>query len=144
MKNKALILGSLFSLAFAIVVVAHQQPANASDHLGTWQLVSTKYGDAKDYTDYPPENRRLKMITGTHFTWLDYETKTGKIRTSAGGRYTLKDGAYTETIEFAGEGLDAYLGKPQVFTIKIDGDKLSQSGKLSDGTEIREIWQRLK
>jgi hypothetical protein len=56
----------------------------------------------------------------------------------------LKDGAYTETIEFAGEGLDAYLGKPQVFTIKIDGDKLSQSGKLSDGTEIREIWQRLK
>jgi len=36
------------------------------------------------------------------------------------------------------------LGKKQSFTIKVDGDKLHQSGQLSDGLKIEEIWQRLK
>ena len=41
-------------------------------------------------------------------------------------------------------GMEPYLGKKQVFTIKIDGDKLFQSGQLSDGLKIEEIWQRVK
>ena len=36
------------------------------------------------------------------------------------------------------------LGKEQVFTISVEGDKLVQSGKLSDGQKIEEIWQRVK
>jgi hypothetical protein len=40
--------------------------------------------------------------------------------------------------------MKAYLGKKQEFTIKIDGDKLTQSGKLSDGMKIEEVWQRVK
>jgi hypothetical protein len=40
--------------------------------------------------------------------------------------------------------MESYLGKKQAFTIKIDGDKLVQSGKLSDGLQIEEVWQRVK
>jgi hypothetical protein len=132
-------------LALTAAVVAQQPPTKNSDsHLGTWQLVSTKYGDAKDMADYPKERRRLKMITATHFTWVDYDIKTKKISSSAGGTYTLRDGAYAETIEFVGEGMETYLGKKQEFTIRIDGDKLFQSGQLSDGLKIEEVWQRVK
>jgi hypothetical protein len=35
-------------------------------------------------------------------------------------------------------------GKKQSFTSKVDGDKLHQSGQLSDGLKIEEVWQRLK
>jgi hypothetical protein len=145
MKNTALIFSTVVILALAAAVVAQQQPAKSNDgHLGTWQLVSTKYGDARDMSDYPKEHRRLKMITATHFIWVDYDTTTKKIASSAGGPYSLRDGAYTESIEFVGDGMETYLGKKQVFTIRIDGDKLFQSGQLSDGLKIEEVWQRVK
>ena len=133
------------ALGFTLALLAQQQPAKGGGgHLGTWQLVSAKYGEAKDFSDYPKERRRLKMITATHFTWVDYDTTTKKIGSSAGGAYVLKDGAYTETIEFVGEGMETYLDKKQAFTIKADGDKLTQSGQLSDGLKIEEVWQRVK
>ena len=145
MKKTALILSAVVTLAFTVALVAQQQPAKGGgSHLGTWQLVSIKYGEAKDFSDYPKERRRLKMITATHFTWVDYDTKTKKVSSWACGAYSLHDGDYTETIEFVGEGMETYLGKKQTFTIKIEGDKLSQSGQLSDGLKIEEVWQRVK
>jgi hypothetical protein len=145
MKKTALILSVVLSLAFEAILVARQQPApGGGAHLGTWELVSMKYGDAKEFSDYPKDHRRLKMITATHFTWVDYDPKTGKVNSMAGGPYSLKEGAYTETVEFVGQGMESYLGKEQAFTIKIDGDKLTQSGQLSDKMKIEEIWQRVK
>src|SRR5436190_9519314 len=86
MKKTALILVAVVALGFTFALVAQQQPAKGgSSHLGTWQLVSTKYGDAKDFSEYPKERRRVKMITATHFTWVDYDTTTKKIGSSAGG-----------------------------------------------------------
>ena len=145
MRKTSWILGAVAFLAFTAALVAQQQPAQGGgSHLGTWQLVSTKYGDAKDFSDYPKESRRLKMITATHFTWVDYDTKTKKVSSSAGGPYTLRDGVYTETIEFVGAEMETYVGKKQEFTIRIEGDKLFQSGRLSDGLKIEEVWQRVK
>ena len=56
-----------------------KSPKADNSPLGTWQLVSTKYGDATEFTDYPPERRRIKMITATHFTWVDYAVDTKKV-----------------------------------------------------------------
>jgi len=113
-------------------------------HLGAWQLVSFKYGDATKWSDAPSDQRRIKLITETHFTWVAYEVVSGKVQSMAGGRYTLSDGAYTESIEYAGEGMMDYFGKKQSFNIRVEGDKLHQSGKLSDGTKVEEVWQRVK
>ena len=85
------------------------------------------------------------MLTATHFIWVNYDAKTKLVSSSMGGTYTLESGNYTETIEFGfPEGMGAYFGKKQVFTIKFDGDKMIQSGKLSDGLKIEEVWQRVK
>jgi hypothetical protein len=113
-------------------------------HLGTWQLVSLKYGDATKWSDAPSDQRRIKLITESHFTWVAYELASGKVQSMAGGTYTFSDGAYTESIEYAGEGMTDYFGKKQSFTIRVEGDKLHQSGKLSDGTKVEEVWQRVK
>jgi hypothetical protein len=113
-------------------------------HCGTWRLVSYKYGDATEWSGLPEGQKRLKLITDTHFTWVAYEPSGGKVSSMAGGTYTLAGEAYTETIDYAGEGMTDYLGKKQSFTIHVEGDELRQSGQLSDGTKIAEKWQRVK
>src|SRR6185503_18265824 len=133
------------AIVLAFTLVAQQQTAKGSGtHLGTWQLISTKYGDAKDFSDFPKEQRRVKLITATHFTWVQYDAATKNVESMAGGPYTLEGDSYTERIEFVGTGMETYLGKKQPFTIKVNGDKLNQSGQLSDGLKIEEVWRRLK
>lgn len=144
MKKSAITLVASVTL-FAATLVAQQPAAKAGNsHLGTWQLISFKYGDATDFTDSPKEQRRVKLITATHFTWVQYDAGTRKVESTAGGPYALEGASYTETIEFVGAGMETYLGKKQTFTIKVDGDKLHQSGQLSDGLKIEEVWQRVK
>jgi hypothetical protein len=118
--------------------------ADKPNIVGTWKLVSTKYGDATEHTKYGTASSRLKIINPTHFTWLEVEANSNKVLSSAGGKYTLDANAYTESIEFAGSGMEEYVGKPQKFTVHVDGDKLTQSGDLSDGLHIEEVWQRVK
>ncbi len=143
--KKASIIVVLAAMVLAVTLHSQQQTSKGSGtHLGTWQLISTKYGDAKDFSDFPKEQRRVKLITATHFTWVQYDAGSKKVDSMAGGPYTLEGNSYTETIEFVGTGMETYLGKKQLFTIKVDGDKLNQSGQLSDGLKIEEVWQRLK
>src|SRR5687768_605644 len=70
----------------------------AAQHVGTWKLVSTKYGSATEHS--PFSGTRIKIINPTHFTWL--QVQSGKVAVTAGGKYTLTNGAYTESIDFAG------------------------------------------
>ena len=124
---------------------AQQAPAGESGkHLGTWRLVSTKYGDATEFTKYPESGRRLKLINATHFMWVEVNAENKEVVTTAGGSYKLAGNSYTETIEWAGDGMQEYVGKPQKFQIRVEGDKLFQSGELSDGLKIEENWERVK
>jgi len=143
--KKSLITLVAAATVLVVTLVAQQPTAKVGGtHLGTWQLISFKYGDATGFSDAPKEQRRVKMITATHFTWVHYDAGIGKVESMAGGPYTLDGVSYTETIEFVGAGMETYLGKKQTFKIKVDGDKLHQSGQLSDGLKIEEVWQRLK
>ena len=146
MKKTPRILSAIATFVLIAVVFGAEPPAkDAGNHLGTWQLVSTKYGDAREFSDVSKEEAHIKMLTATHFIWVIYDPKTKLVTASMGGSYRLQGNSYTETIEFyLPDGMKAYLGKEQVFTIKIEGDKLHQSGKLSDGQPIEEIWQRVK
>src|SRR5690349_10584405 len=67
-------------------------------HLGTWQLVSFKYGETNKWSDVPPTQKKLKLITDSYFNWVQYEVSNGKVQSSAGGPYTLSGEAYTETV----------------------------------------------
>ena len=145
MNKTTLAVAVALIVGFTAVSADKEKPAKVAAGLaGTWQLVSTKYGDAKEFTDYPADRVRLKLITATHFTWLDYPADSKKIASAAGGSYTLDADAYTESVEFVGEGMESYLGKKQTFKVKVEGDKLTQSGQLSDGLKIEEVWRRLK
>ncbi len=56
------LVAAAFVLA-AAVVAPQETPKTSASHLGSWQLISFKYGDAKDFSDFPKEQRRIKSIT---------------------------------------------------------------------------------
>jgi hypothetical protein len=144
MKIPVFILALLVAILFSPSLISQNPIESNGKHLGTWKLVSTKYGAATSFTDYPKKSFRLKIINATHFTWVEVDASTKRVLASAGGRYKRSGDSYTETIEFAGEGMETYLGKSQKFTVRVEGDKLFQSGELSDGLKIEENWERVK
>jgi hypothetical protein len=144
MKHKALTLTVAVVLACTALLLAESPSEKGNSPVGTWKLISTKYGDATAFSDYPTDHQRVKMITPTHFTWVEYESGTKKVSTSAGGRYTFRSGVYTETIDFVGDGMVPFLGKTHEFKITIQGDKCFQSGQLANGLKIEEVWQRMQ
>jgi hypothetical protein len=109
--------------------------------LGTWKLVSYKYGEGKE-TAYPAELKAIKLITPTHFTWIHYQTKDNVVYDSAGGTYKFDGVNYTENVDYGGKGMVPYFGKSQ-FKIKIKGDQMNLSGTLTDGYKIEEVWKKM-
>src|SRR3954466_1149543 len=65
--------------------------------IGTWKMASMKIKGEKNAL--PDESVIYKHVTPGGFTWLSYEKDSGKIFRAAGGTWTLKGDAYTETIQ---------------------------------------------
>jgi hypothetical protein len=67
--------------------------------------------------------------------------------TAAGGTYTLEGDTYKERVEFGRFGtpeLQKVVGKEQTFQVEVDGDTMIQTGTLSNGQKLREVWKRVK
>src|SRR2546425_3474560 len=105
MKRTPITLVAAAFVLAAAVVAQQETPKTSASHLGTWQLISFKYGDAKDFSDFPKEQRRIKSITETHFTWVEYQVASGKAESMAGGAHTHQLHSQTETIEILRAGV---------------------------------------
>lgn len=109
--------------------------------VGTWKCVSAKY-DGKDAAR-PDGYTQLKHVTPTHFIWVLYDSE-GKVVAGMGGTCTIKGEEYVETPDYyMGEGFEALKGKAQEFKWKVDGKKWIHNGKLSSGTTVEEVWERV-
>jgi hypothetical protein len=110
--------------------------------LGTWKLISGKYGGQESN---PPEGvTTVKHVTATQFMWASYD-KDGKVTRGAGGDYTLKGEVYEETPAYGiSSDFDLIKGKAQTFKWKVEGNKWYHIGKLSNGLTIEEVWERLE
>jgi hypothetical protein len=81
---------------------------------------------------------------GGHFIFAAYDTENGRPLYTAGGTYNLNGSSYTEHMDFASDIIAAGLvGKDQQFAVKVDGDTFTQTGTLSNGKSLSEVWRRL-
>jgi hypothetical protein len=138
-------MGRLAVVVAAVVVcaVAYEPKArNKNKLIGTWKVVSAKYGGTE--VNRPEEFTQLKHVTPTQFMWAAYG-EDGKVTDALGGAYTLKGDEYVETPEYGvGNVLDQLKGKPQAFKWKVEGNKWFHNGKLSNGQTIEEVWERVE
>jgi hypothetical protein len=110
--------------------------------VGTWKLVSAKYGGEE--FNLPEGVTMLKHVTPTQFMWVSYD-KDGTVTRAAGGDYTLKGEVYEETPAYGiSSDFDLIKGKAHTFTWKVEGKKWYHNGKLSNGLTIDEVWERVE
>jgi hypothetical protein len=133
----------LAAVAVVVTVTADEPRAKTENKLvGTWKSVSAKY-DGKE-VKRPEGYTQLKHVTPTQFMWAIYDGE-GKVLAALGGSYTLKGNDYVELPEYGlGEVLDQLKGKQQQFTWKIEGNKWYNTGTLSSGLTIDEVWERVE
>jgi len=129
-----------FAIAFAAAFLARSQTNDSNTkktHLdGTWELVSGQ--------PLPKGARDIKIISEGHFIFVAYDTEKGSPLYTGGGTYILKGSSYTEHIDFASAEISAGLvGRDQPFTVKLNGDTFTQTGTLSNGRALSEIWKRV-
>ena len=114
MRRTEIVLFSVFvGLALSATRALGDEPKGGAELqnklIGTWKLVSAKYG-GEGYT-FPEATTHIKHITPTQFMWATYD-QDGKVTRAAGGGYTLKDDVYEETPEYGlGPDFDLIKGK---------------------------------
>jgi hypothetical protein len=126
-------------IALGVVALALSQTtgghANKSQLDGVWELVSGQ--------PLPKGARDIKVVFGGHFIFAAYDAENGTLLYTAGGTYTLNGSSYTEHMDFASDVIAAGLiGKDQQFTVKVGGDTFTQTGTLSNGKPLSEVWRR--
>jgi len=83
--------------------------------------------------------KTMKILSGTRFQWIAYNTETKQFMGTGGGVYTTTNGDYTENIEFFSRD-DSKVGTRLTFNYSLVDGKWHHSGLSSKGDPIHEIW----
>lgn len=106
---------------------------------GAW-LMSGRIRDGETQTrDTNRPRKTMKILSGTRFQWIAYNTETKEFKGTGGGTYTTEDGKYSENIEFFSRD-DSRAGVSLSFNYELIDGKWHHSGLSSKGKPIYEIW----
>jgi hypothetical protein len=86
--------------------------------------------------------KTIKVMSGSRFQWIAYNSATGQFSGTGGGTYTAKDGKYSETIEFFSRD-PGRVGMQLTFDYEIKGSDWHHSGKSTTGNTIKEVWSNV-
>lgn len=96
---------------------------------GTWKLLSGTLIEKGDTTttDYTKDRSFIKIINGSHFSFLQHTLRKDTTDFSAGGgRYELNGDKYTEHLEYC--SAKEWEEHDFAFTVTINNDTLIQQG----------------
>ena len=106
---------------------------------GAW-LMSGRIREGKtQLRDISRPRKTMKILSGTRFQWIAYNTASKQFMGTGGGTYTTIDGEYTESIEFFSRD-DSKTGLSLNFNYELIEGKWHHSGLSSKGDPIHEIW----
>lgn len=112
---------------------------NPGDLDGAW-LISGRMRDGEiQKRDTNRPRKTMKILSGTRFQWIAYNTETKEFMGTGGGTYTTADGTYTEHIEFFSRD-NARVGANLEFNYELKDGDWHHSGLSSKGKPIYEVW----
>lgn len=111
---------------------------------GAW-LFTNRERDGKMGTPRSQASPRktMKILSGTRFQWIAYDSSTGRFMGTGGGNYTTINGNYTERIDFFSRD-QSRVGASLEFDFEVKGDDWHHKGFSSRGDPMYEIWSRRK
>jgi hypothetical protein len=108
---------------------------------GAWLMSGRVKDGVTQLRDTSGPRKTMKILSGTRFQWIAYNTETKEFMGTGGGTYTTKDGEYVENIEFFSKD-DSKVGRSLKFNYELIDDQWHHSGLSSKGDSIHEIWSR--
>ncbi|MEK6780838.1 MAG: membrane or secreted protein [Bacteroidota bacterium] len=108
--------------------------------LGAW-LITGRMTDQGMEKRTPGPRKTMKILSGTRFQWIAYNTETKEFFGTGGGSYTTEHGKYTENIEFFSRDNSRVGAKLQFDFSLVDGD-WRHKGLSSKGDPIDEVWSK--
>lgn len=114
---------------------------NAASLAGSWRISARENQEGVMSEMKVGPRKTIKIFSDTRFQWMAINTETKEFFGTGGGTYTLKDGKYTENIEFFSRD-NSRVGMSLSFDAKVENGKWQHSGKSSTGNKINEIWTR--
>lgn len=85
--------------------------------------------------------KTMKILTGSRFQWIAYNTETRQFLGTGGGSYTAADGKYSEKLEFFSRD-NKRVGMQLDFSFDASSGEWHHTGKSSAGEAMHEIWVR--
>jgi hypothetical protein len=107
---------------------------------GAW-LITGRQTDTGMQTITPGDRKTMKILSGTRFQWIAYNSKTNEFFGTGGGTYTTQDGRYTENIGFFSRD-STRVGMQLNFDFSLPDGAWRHQGKSSKGDPIDELWTR--
>ncbi len=106
---------------------------------GAW-LMSGRINEGEvQLRDTSGPRKTMKILSGTRFQWIAYNTETKQFMGTGGGTYTSINDEYTENIEFFSRD-DSKVGLSLKFNYELIDGTWHHSGLSSKGDPITEIW----
>ncbi len=106
---------------------------------GAWLMSGRKQDGVLTQRDTSGPRKTMKILSGTRFQWIAYNTETKEFLGTGGGWYETIDGTYTENIEFFSRDATR-VGASLSFTFELKDGHWHHSGLSSKGEPIYEIW----
>jgi len=105
---------------------------------GAW-LITGRKRDGVLMRRTPGDRKTMKILSGSRFQWIAYNSATGEFFGTGGGTYTAENGTYTEHIMFFSRD-NKRVGATLTFQYEIKEKEWHHSGLSSKGDPIYEIW----
>jgi len=106
---------------------------------GTWLMPGRIRDGETPLRATSSPRKTMKILSGTRFQWIAYNTETKQFIGTSGGAYTTTNGEYTENIEFFARD-NSKVGTSLKFNYSLVDGKWHHSGLSSKGDPIHEIW----
>lgn len=121
---------------------AEEQPAKSNGEALAQQIEGTwVYAGKPGEPDGPTVGLRLKTMRHGLYKVSQFDPNTRAEIYHHGGTYTLSGDQYAEHVTYSSEDRPELVKQTFRFTIKIDGDTLTQIGV---GNPWTEVWKRVK
>ncbi|MBC6996193.1 hypothetical protein QWY85_20935 [Neolewinella lacunae] len=109
---------------------------------GAWEIIGRMQGETlQDLSARRSGPRKtMKILSGTRFQWIAYNTETRQFMGTGGGRYTTdENGLYIEKIEFFSRDASR-VGQQLSFDFALKNGDWVHRGLSSKGVPIHEVW----
>ncbi len=110
---------------------------------GAWLMSGRKRNGQLQHRDTNRPRKTMKILSGTRFQWIAYNTETKQFMGTGGGTYTTIDGKYMENIRFFSRD-NTRVGANLEFDFDLKNGDWHHSGFSSKGDPLYEIWSLRK